>query len=134
MSGPLTNQRHERFAREVASGKSAGEAYLAAGYGCTPASAHASGHLLLKKIDIIDRVKEIHAAATKRVIWTREKLIEEQAKVYEAAKDAKDFGPTNTALKQLAVLTANWDEKKTVNADLTVRQVEWHVVDTTSNE
>lgn len=84
----LTNPRHERFAHEVASGKSASEAYVAAGF--KPARQNA--HALLRRDDVSLRVNELQAAARaleaeatakacERLSITKERILAELAKI-----------------------------------------------------
>lgn len=73
----LKNPRHERFAQEVAKGKSADEAYVAAGY--RPARQNA--HRLMTKDDVMMRVAEIQERGAVRAEITVEKVLRELAKI-----------------------------------------------------
>lgn len=72
----LSNQRHERFAQELASGKSADEAYQVAGF--RPNRGNAS--TLKAKQNITDRVNELQSRVAEGVVitkqWVLEKLVE----------------------------------------------------------
>src|SRR5216683_2182387 len=57
----LRNVRHERFAREVAKGKSAAAAYGLAGYECAAHKARGHGHRLRTREDIAARIDELSA-------------------------------------------------------------------------
>ena len=70
---PLRNTRHERFAQELATGKSADEAYQNAGY--KPDRAHASR--LAANGNIRGRVTELQNVAAAEVEITLESLINE---------------------------------------------------------
>lgn len=73
---PLTNQRHELFAQGLAAGKTADEAYAAAGY--KPNRGNAS--VLKSNQSISDRVAEILGASAKRVeidqAWVLKQLVD----------------------------------------------------------
>ena len=56
---PLTNPRHEKFAQEIAKGKSQGEAYKVSGYDAEGHVAESAGNRLLKKVEVSERVAEI---------------------------------------------------------------------------
>lgn len=58
----LVNARWEIFAHELASGRSATDAYLTAGFEVSRAVAGASGHKLQKKAEIAARIAEIIAS------------------------------------------------------------------------
>lgn len=77
----IGNARHERFAQEVAAGKSATEAYVVAGYSGTEAAAAVSASRLLKNANVRQRISEIQAEAAKRAGITVEKVIAELAKI-----------------------------------------------------
>jgi phage terminase small subunit len=55
----LPNARHERFAQAIADGRTAGEAYLAAGYSCGPQKARGHGHRLRTSEDVQTRITEL---------------------------------------------------------------------------
>lgn len=73
----LGNPRHERFAQELAKGKSASAAYVAAGF--TPHRQAASR--LLTNVDVADRVEELLAAGAKRAEVTVERVMREYARI-----------------------------------------------------
>lgn len=70
MTGPLKNSRHERFAQELAKGKSQLEAYEAAGY--KPNESHASRLVANGKVSV--RLEELKAKAAERTVITVESL------------------------------------------------------------
>lgn len=69
----LSNPKHERFAQELAKGRSAAEAYVAAGYKANRGNA---GTLKANQV-IRRRVREIQQAGAKRAAVTVESLTEE---------------------------------------------------------
>lgn len=75
--GPLANQRHERFAQEVARGKPAGAAYRAAGYTADDKSAETNGPRLLRTAQIKARVAELHAEVAKAIIMDRTEVLQQ---------------------------------------------------------
>jgi phage terminase small subunit len=104
----LENARHERFAQELANGKSAAEAYVLAGY-----KGNSGNACTLKAYPSIPkRVKEILEARERKHEKSTEKAIEKLALTREwvlarlienatAAADKKDFSPANRALELL---------------------------------
>lgn len=66
MPGPLKNARHEKFAQELAKGKSQVEAYATAGY--EPNESHASR--LVANGKVADRVSELKGKAAEKVVVT----------------------------------------------------------------
>jgi len=73
----LKNPKHERFAQELAKGKSASDAYVAAGY--KPKRQNASR--LMTKDDIQIRVAEIQKRGADRAEITVENVLRELAKI-----------------------------------------------------
>ena len=63
----LRNDRHELFAKALAVGKSASEAYRSAGYQCAPHKARGHGHRLRTREDIAARVDELSTKARGRI-------------------------------------------------------------------
>src|SRR6266568_2738045 len=61
MMPALRNPRHELFARALADGKAASEAYRAAGYQCAPRKARGHGYRLRRREDIAARIDELSA-------------------------------------------------------------------------
>jgi hypothetical protein len=84
----LRNARHERFAQELAQGKSATDAYRAAGYtGDRRAAAN-----LWTNVDIRARVAELKSGAAERVGITMLRLIAEAADLQQRALAAGAYG------------------------------------------
>ncbi len=75
----LDNQRHERFAQEIAKGAPAGRAYEAAGY--EGAGADQNGSRLMKNDKVAARIQEIKEAAATKVGVTVERVMGELAKI-----------------------------------------------------
>src|SRR5712691_10724519 len=63
----LRNERHERFAAEIAKGRGAAEAYRAAGYQCARHKARGHGHRLRTRGDIAARIDELSANGLARI-------------------------------------------------------------------
>ncbi len=72
---PLTNTRHERFAQELAKGKTQEAAYIEAGYASGDARAKAS-RLLATNGNIAARVAEIQERAAVRAEITTQQIAE----------------------------------------------------------
>src|SRR5215470_12661174 len=94
----LKNQRRERFAQLLASGKTATDAYEEAGY----KRSDSNGPTLAKNEEIRGRVAEITAdlwkleqasaaVAVRRAALTKETLIKKFEDIYVAAKEAGQF-------------------------------------------
>ena len=93
----LANPRHERFAQELAKGKSQSEAYQSAGY--EPSEPNASR--LTRNDKVRARVAELQARAVENVLLSREWVLEQLVDNATKAKQAGDFGPSNQALNLL---------------------------------
>jgi phage terminase small subunit len=105
--GPLRNTKHERFAQELAEGKSMSEAYEAAGY--KPNRSHASR--LVAKGNIKGRVAELQDAAAAETQVTVESLINEAADIQERATKAGQYSAAIAALVAKAKLAGRWMER-----------------------
>lgn len=70
----LQNARHERFAQELAKGKSASEAYVAAGYG----ESRSAACRLSTNVNVVARLSELTERAADRAVidkaWVLERL------------------------------------------------------------
>jgi phage terminase small subunit len=104
---PLRNTKHERFAQELAEGKSMSEAYQMAGY--TPNRSHASR--LVAKGNIKVRVAELQDAAAAETQVTVETLISEAADIQERATKAGQYSAAIAALIAKAKLVGRWVER-----------------------
>lgn len=108
----LSNPRHERFAQELAKGKSASDAYVAAGY----AQCRASASRLLTNANITSRVAELQERGAKRAEITLESLTAELNEALELAKQLGQPSAMVAAIREKAVLTGHRVEKReTIN-------------------
>lgn len=103
----LKNTKHERFAQELAKGKSQSEAYAAAGY--APSEPNASR--LTRNDKVQARVAELQERSAERAVVTTESLIEEAADIQTKALAAGQFGPAISALTAKAKLAGKWIER-----------------------
>lgn len=108
MAGPLPNPRHERFAQELAKGKTADEAYAAVGY--KPDRGHASR--LATNGNIRARVAELQAIGAEEAALTVKSLIAEaeEARVM-AMENAQPAGAVSAIIAK-AKLSGLWVEKR----------------------
>ena len=93
----LSNARHERFAQELAKGKSASEAYVSAGY----EESRSAASRLSANVNVQARLDELKERAAANVSLTREWVLEQLVDNAAKAKAAGDFGPSNQALNLL---------------------------------
>lgn len=86
----LDNPRHERFARELATGKSATAAYLLAGYrGDRTAAARLSTNVHIKT-----RIAEMQEKAVERTLVTVESIAAELDEARDLALSDKSYNPS----------------------------------------
>jgi len=130
----LDNPRHERFAQELARGKSASQAYELAGF--KPDRGNASKlhqeHSILQRVgELIDKREKVDLAATERVVEklaiTKEWVIEQLVENAQLAKASEDYGPANKAIELLGKELGMFIERKEVGkpgefADMTLEQ------------
>lgn len=97
----LENQRHERFAQELAKGKSADEAYVTAGYKQNRGNASTlkqDQSILARVSELLEERESIHAQATAEAIkstaltkeWVIETLKENVARAMQATPVRSD--------------------------------------------
>lgn len=103
----LSNPKHERFAQELAKGRSQAEAYAEAGY--KPSEPHASR--LASNGKVSARVQEIVQRAAKRAEVTIESLIQEAAEIQASALKEGQHAAAVSALTAKAKLAGLWIEK-----------------------
>jgi hypothetical protein len=103
----LANQRWERFAQELAKGKSATEAYGEAGY--KPQQQNASRLMLTDVVQA--RVVELKERGAIKAEITLEKLQAMAERAYEAAFDLGQIAAAVSAVKELGVLSGYRVEK-----------------------
>jgi hypothetical protein len=104
---PLRNAKHERFARELAEGKSMSEAYEMAGYKRN--RSHASR--LVANGNIRGRVVELQDAAATETQVTIESLIKEAANIQQLATKAGQLSAAIAALIAKAKLAGRWVDR-----------------------
>lgn len=104
----LANPRHERFAQELAKGKSQAEAYANAGY--EPSEPNASRLTRNEKVQA--RVAELQERAAIRTEVTAASLIAEAEEVRQKAMMAGQFAPAIAAIKEKGVLAGVRVEKR----------------------
>lgn len=104
----LSNSRHERFAQELAKGKSALEAHEEAGY--TPNRGNAS--TLANDQSILKRVAELQERGAIKAEVTAASLIEEAEQVRAAALEAGQFSAAIAAIREKGVLAGVRVEKR----------------------
>lgn len=85
MSGPLKNARHERFAQELAKGKSQVDAYATAGY--KPNESHASR--LVTNGKVAERVEELKGRAAEKAVVTAADIAQQLDEDREFARTLK---------------------------------------------
>lgn len=120
--GVLKNPRWERFAQELAKGKSQAEAYETAGY--EPSEPNASR--LTRNDKVASRVAELQARTAERAVVTAESLIREAEEIRKAAFAAGVYAAAIAAVKEKGVLAGVRVEKR----DNTTR----HVTDISDDE
>ncbi|UQS95217.1 terminase small subunit [Pseudanabaena phage Pam5] len=123
----LANPRHERFAQELAKGKSASEAYVAAGY----EESRSAASRLSTNVNVQARVTELQERAATNVSISREWVLEQLVENARLAKEAGDISPSNQALnligKELGMFverTENVNIEHVVSDDLPTAE-EW---------
>jgi hypothetical protein len=109
----LENARHERFAQELAKGKSATEAYAAAGY----APNQPSASRLLSNVMVQERVAELKERAAANVSLSREWVLEQLIDNVKQAKEAGDLSPANKALEMLGKELGMFVDRKQIDID-----------------
>jgi len=121
--GEIQNSRYERFAQEVAAGKTADAAYEAAGY-----RKHRGNAARLSANERIkNRVREIQAVGAERAAVTVQSLIDEaeQARI-KAMETANGAAAAVSAITAKAKLAGLWREKIDQHTTGTVSTV-WSV-------
>lgn len=105
--GALANPRHERFAQELAKGKSATEAMEAAGY-----SDPRNSTRLTKNDEIAARVAELQERGAIKAEVTAASLIEEAEEVRAKALAGGQFSAAIAAIREKGVLAGVRVEKR----------------------
>lgn len=115
----LDNPKHERFAQELAKGKTATEAYVLAGYKSNDGNAAT----LKGNQRVLDRVAELQDRGAMRAEITVASLLEEAATIQAAAlKDGQHSAAVAalTAKAKLAGLWVDRSENENVNTNYVV--------------
>ena len=107
----LKNVRHERFAQEVALGKSAGEAYRLAGYRAANHSAETAGPRLLKNVQVQRRIVQLQQKVARKAEISLESLLQEAETQRLAALAANQYA-ANGALKLKAELSGHLIQRR----------------------
>ena len=116
----LKNSRHERFAQEIAKGKSADEAYALSGN--KPHRGNASR--LRTKESVRRRIKELQAQGAEKAGVTVERIITEMAKAaFGAAQDAPRWSDNLGALEKLGKHLGMFKEQ--IEARHTIEGLRW---------
>lgn len=89
----LSNPRHERFAQELAKGKTADEAYVAAGY----EENRCNASRLKSNDNIMGRVQELLGQSAKRAVITVESVTESLIRIAKAAESIGDAAGLSVA-------------------------------------
>jgi phage terminase small subunit len=124
----LTNAKHERFAQELAKGRTQAEAYEAAGY--APSEPNASR--LTSNDKVAKRVAEIQERAAVRAEITIAGLTESLMRLAskaEALQDASGFQASRASLMDAAKLNGLVVDKTDQTLSVAVKEIRRTVVD-----
>lgn len=117
----LTNARHERFAQEIAKGKTATEAYVIAGY-----KAHDGNAATLRGNQrVLDRLAELQEKGAERAVITVASITERLLSIAtkgESSSDAPLLSVARAALMDAAKLNGLVVEKS-LNAQTSVEDL-----------
>lgn len=119
----LSNPRHERFAQELAKGKSASEAYRLAGY--SPDDGNAIR--LTGNDKVQTRLRELQRPAVEAAQMTLESLLEELEQARELAMSLEQPAAAVSAIKEKGVLSGlrvEKSERKTIGDARTLSDAE----------
>jgi hypothetical protein len=123
MPGPLKNARHERFAQELAKGKSQTEAYGLAGY----KEDRTAASRLSSNVNVSARVTELKGKAAERTVITVENITNRLLAIAakgEAGKDAPLLSVGRAALMDVAKLNGHIIDRSKVGLDLSTATAE----------
>jgi phage terminase small subunit len=112
----LNNPRHERFARFMAEGKTATEAYDLAGYKHSRFNASKLANNPAVKERVIQISNKITSQAAFSQQITKEKLIEWHNEIREQGKESGQLSPAETAIKEISVLTGHRIERAEIGS------------------
>jgi phage terminase small subunit len=120
----LKKARHEKFAQELACGKTAREAYKVAGY--APDDGHASR--LAGNGKVATRVAELQQAGAEKSAMTAESLIAEADRIQKQAERLNQPSAAVAALIAKAKLGGLWierSENKNENTEHVIGRTPW---------
>lgn len=115
----LENQRHEMFAQEMAKGKSAAEAYTAAGY----KGDRTAASRLSTNVNVMSRVAELQAPSAKRLEITIDSLASELEEARAIALAEKQSSAAVSATMGKAKLFGLGSENRRVTGTIQVVQI-----------
>lgn len=101
----LANQRHERFAQELAKGVSQTEAYKLAGYSASDETARRTASVLMTKHDVVARVAELQHKGVQRAEASAERIVKELSRI--GFSDIRRAFDANGRLKP----PSEWDDE-----------------------
>ncbi|CAH1677988.1 hypothetical protein CHELA41_24472 [Hyphomicrobiales bacterium] len=94
---PLNNNRHEKFANEVAKGVRPADAYAKAGYAATARGNDVCASRLLKDVNISARVEELQERAATRTVVTVAGITEDLLRIAAKAEALESPAALNVA-------------------------------------
>lgn len=116
----LENVRHERFAQELAKGKTQEQAYIDAGYAATGARANAAR--LIADDNIAERVAELQAVQADKSTWDAARIINNLARYAEKGEKLGEVAGLSVARasmmdisKLLGIVVDKTENKHTVS-------------------
>lgn len=118
----LLNPKHERFVQELAQGKSAAEAYRAAGYEARGDSAKVNASRLLTDANVRARLVELQAEAAQRAAITLEGLLDRADRAFALAMRIEEPNAAVNAVKEMGILSGLRIEKRE-NENTNIRHV-----------
>jgi phage terminase small subunit len=120
-------QKQERFAQEVASGKSLTDAYKASFKvkpTAKPQSINQMASRLMSQINISSRIAEMQAEAAERVLWSMEDSLNVLSAIAKGQdEDAKPSDKVNAVKAINAMIGLDAPSKLNVNGDMVHRVV-----------
>lgn len=124
--------KQERFAHEVASGKTQADAYRAAfnvRATTKPATIQCNAHKLMTNTDISTRVAELRAAVAERVTWTMADSLDVLSTIAKGLdEDAKPSDKVNAVKAINAMIGLDAPSKLSVTGNLVTR-IQREVID-----
>ena len=115
----LPNHKHERFAQEVAKGKTATEAYSLAGYSPNPTGSNAARMMGDDRISA--RVAELLDRGAQRAEVTVAWLLEQAQAIIKEARAAEDYAAASQTVERAAKIAGLWVDRGEIAS--TVRSV-----------